>query len=124
MCGRHSHSTLPLGATSAVVLQSDRNAYSAMGGNGLPPRGTSPTIWRISLRDATGPAPRRWTLGADLHRAATTPRPAGTGRGVVLLQASERHGDRAGRGRRERRQARQRREARAVEDAHAGAVAR
>ncbi len=34
--GRHIHSMLPLGATSAVVSQSDRKAYSAIGGNGLP----------------------------------------------------------------------------------------
>ena len=33
--GRHSHSTFPLGATSAHVVQSDRKPYSAMGGNGL-----------------------------------------------------------------------------------------
>src|SRR4051812_43451866 len=39
--GRQSHSTLPLGATSAHVSQSDRKPYSAMGGNGLPPSGTS-----------------------------------------------------------------------------------
>src|SRR3954469_2884651 len=32
--GRHIHSTAPLGATSAHVSQSDRNAYSAIGGNG------------------------------------------------------------------------------------------
>jgi len=38
----------PLGATSAVVSQSERKAYSAMGGNGLPPSGTSPTICRIA----------------------------------------------------------------------------
>jgi hypothetical protein len=48
MRGRHIHSIAPLGATSAVVSQSDRNAYSAIGGNGLPPTVTSPlTIWRI-----------------------------------------------------------------------------
>src|SRR5437870_12036313 len=35
--GRHSHSTLPLGATSAQVAQSERQAYSALGGNGLAP---------------------------------------------------------------------------------------
>src|SRR3954467_9016389 len=33
--GRQSHSTFPFGATSAQVSQSDRNAYSAIGGNGL-----------------------------------------------------------------------------------------
>ena len=32
--GRHSHSTFPLGAISAVVSQSDRKPYSPMGGNG------------------------------------------------------------------------------------------
>src|SRR3954453_2238132 len=32
--GRHIHSTAPLGATSAHVSQSLRNAYSAIGGNG------------------------------------------------------------------------------------------
>src|ERR1700761_1574059 len=35
--GRHSHSIAPPGATSAVVSQSDRKPYSAIGGNGLPP---------------------------------------------------------------------------------------
>src|SRR2546421_12549117 len=34
--GRHSHSTLPLGATSAVTSQSDRKAYSAIGGKADP----------------------------------------------------------------------------------------
>src|SRR3982075_297469 len=33
--GRHIHSTLPLGAISALISQSDRKAYSAMGGNAL-----------------------------------------------------------------------------------------
>src|SRR3954467_6340136 len=32
--GRHIHSTAPLGATSAHVSQSERNAYSAIGGEG------------------------------------------------------------------------------------------
>jgi len=32
--GTHSQSIAPSGATSALVWQSDRNAYSAMGGNG------------------------------------------------------------------------------------------
>src|SRR3712207_1367944 len=32
--GRHIHSTAPLGATSAHVSQSERNAYSAIGGKG------------------------------------------------------------------------------------------
>src|SRR4051812_10249688 len=34
-CGRHSHSTFPLGATRAATSQSDRNAYSAIGGERL-----------------------------------------------------------------------------------------
>ncbi len=35
--GRQSHSIAPLGATSAVVSQSERKPYSAIGGNGEPP---------------------------------------------------------------------------------------
>ena len=35
--GRHSHSRLPLGATSAVVSQSERKPYSAIGGKGDGP---------------------------------------------------------------------------------------
>src|SRR5438270_4085341 len=37
MRGKHIHSTLPLLATSAVTSQSERKAYSAMGGNGEMP---------------------------------------------------------------------------------------
>src|SRR5258707_12852750 len=33
--GRHIHSTRPLGAMRALTSQSERNAYSAMGGNAL-----------------------------------------------------------------------------------------
>ena len=54
--GRHSHSTFPLGATSATVSQSDRNAYSAIGGNGLPrsatPGASSPMPGRTDVRRA------------------------------------------------------------------------
>src|SRR4051795_11179420 len=32
--GTHNHSIVPSGATSAPVWQSDRNAYSLIGGNG------------------------------------------------------------------------------------------
>ena len=39
--GRHIHSIAPLGATSATASQSDRNAYSAIGGNELVPRPAS-----------------------------------------------------------------------------------
>ena len=35
--GRHIHSIAPDGATSATVSQSERNAYSAIGGNALVP---------------------------------------------------------------------------------------
>jgi hypothetical protein len=35
--GRHIHSTLPLGATSAHTSRSEMNPYSAIGGNRLPP---------------------------------------------------------------------------------------
>src|SRR5207247_837001 len=44
--GRHIHSTRPLGATRQFASQSDRNAYSAMGGNELAiliGAGTAPT---------------------------------------------------------------------------------
>jgi hypothetical protein len=34
--GTQSHSTLPEGATRAFTFRSDRKAYSAIGGNGLP----------------------------------------------------------------------------------------
>jgi hypothetical protein len=37
MRGMQSHSTLPLGATSAVVSQSERKPNSAIGGNGDMP---------------------------------------------------------------------------------------
>src|SRR5258708_38905002 len=33
--GRHIHSTRPLGAMRALTSQSERNAYSAIGGNAL-----------------------------------------------------------------------------------------
>ena len=36
--GRHIHSTVPLAAISADTSQSDKNPYSAIGGNGLPRR--------------------------------------------------------------------------------------
>jgi hypothetical protein len=38
MRGMHIHSMFPLGATSAVTSQSDRNANWAIGGNGEVPR--------------------------------------------------------------------------------------
>ena len=39
--GRHIHSTFPLGAIRAVVSQSDRKAYSPIGGNGESSGATS-----------------------------------------------------------------------------------
>src|SRR4051794_22205559 len=44
--GRHIHSTAPLGATSAHVSQSERNAYSAIGGNGETSE-LSDSIWPV-----------------------------------------------------------------------------
>src|SRR5450755_522844 len=52
--GRHIHSIAPLGATSATASQSDRNAYSAIGGNELVPS------------RADGSRSRAGTAGADL----------------------------------------------------------
>ena len=43
--GRHSHSTEPSGASSAPVWQSERKAYSAIGGKGEPPRHCDGLIW-------------------------------------------------------------------------------
>ena len=50
--GRHIHSTLPLGATSAVVTQSERKPYSSIGGYGDPPK-TGATAEGLVLRIAT-----------------------------------------------------------------------
>src|SRR4051794_41330468 len=58
--GTHSHSIVPSGATSAPVWQSDRNAYSAIGGNGDP--GSAAGGEGASLTGATlyAAQPRRW----------------------------------------------------------------
>src|SRR4051794_41617911 len=61
--GRHIHSTAPLGATSAHVSQSDRNAYSAIGGNGETSEGALRRDWPVMR------------LGKHLRRRV--PRPAG-----------------------------------------------
>src|ERR1044072_5981374 len=55
--GEHSHSTLPLGATRALVSQSDRNAYSAMGGNGLGPSTPSGSNGSCRPTATTSPSP-------------------------------------------------------------------
>src|SRR2546421_3661533 len=50
--GRHIHSTAPLGATSAHVSQSERNAYSAIGGNGETNELSHSSDWPVmSSRD-------------------------------------------------------------------------
>ena len=84
--GRHSHSTDPSGATSAPVWQSDRNAYSAIGGNGdgaaalwtgrsaavllLPPSEGVPRAARVLFGLATG------LMTPPMARAGTPRRPA------------------------------------------------
>ena len=68
--GRHSHSTLPLGATSAQVSQSDRKPYWAIGGKALPGarrrRATDPRPWRGTR---TGRPSRQHRLGGRQRRA-------------------------------------------------------
>src|SRR3954452_6100042 len=48
--GRHIHSTAPLGATSAHVSQSERNAYSAIGGNGETSEVSESSDWPVIRR--------------------------------------------------------------------------
>src|SRR5688500_11622872 len=80
MRGRHSHSTLPLGATSAVVSQSDRKPYSPLGGNGELPNGRVGRS-RSGLR-GPGPIPFPFVLNSYLPSAGApvshgmTPRPS------------------------------------------------
>src|SRR5215211_3376221 len=64
--GEHSHSRLPLGATRALVSQSDRKAYWAMGGNALGPSTASGSngVWRPTA--TTSPSPEG-PLGARLR---------------------------------------------------------
>src|ERR1700704_2158029 len=52
--GRHNHSMLPAGSTSAVDSQSDRNPYSAIGGySDFPARDDPPTTSTIVAPRAT-----------------------------------------------------------------------
>src|SRR3954447_18999827 len=48
--GRHIHSTAPDGATSAHVSQSDRKAYSAIGGNGETSEVSESSDWPVMPR--------------------------------------------------------------------------
>src|SRR3954469_11310176 len=50
--GRHIHSTAPEGATSAQVSQSDRNAYSAIGGKGETSEVSLRRDWPVIERSA------------------------------------------------------------------------
>ncbi len=87
MRGRHIHSTLPLGATSAITSQSDRNAYSAISrvrGDGRPVgvldvavQGRRPSR-RVCCSKCDGKAPVSYR-GVVLN---TTPRRVGGGFGV------------------------------------------
>ena len=63
MRGRHIHSMFPLGATSAVTSQSERNAYSAIGGNGLPPEGDVAAVRGRFIGRAARPRPQRRPVG-------------------------------------------------------------
>src|ERR1700730_17743134 len=65
--GRQSHSILPAGETRAFTSQSERNAYSAIGGNGL----SAGEIWVAAVPAATAacwpspdPARMPWRGGA------------------------------------------------------------
>ena len=61
--GRHIHSIAPEGATSATVSQSDRKAYSAIGGNELVPVGGSNSRSRPGSFAAGAGAGRECTCG-------------------------------------------------------------
>src|SRR6266702_2016550 len=78
--GRHSHSTFPLGATSALTSRSERKAYSSIAGKGLRrSRGWYPRAVRGGRRgDATASSPRGCSAGATVAvsaSAALTGRP-------------------------------------------------
>ena len=72
--GTHIHSTRPVGAIRQLTSQSERNAYSAMGGNGLATRGSA-TCGPIST---TGAWPSPLT-------AVTMDRPRSPGRALRAI---------------------------------------
>src|SRR5918999_830019 len=79
MRGRHSHSTLPLGATSAVVSQSERKPYSAIGGNGDVPNAwlaAGPRGPVLPSRDIAAPNAGRQSCMRQAH--PPVPRMGGT----------------------------------------------
>src|SRR5438309_9797128 len=74
--GRHIHSTRPLGAIRQLTSQSDRKAYSAMGGKGLETRG--PAGCASGSSDGPLPSPLTegliaWPRSASLAFRATFP---------------------------------------------------
>src|SRR4029077_9661195 len=76
--GTHIHSTAPLGATRQLDSQSDRNAYSAIGGNGLCPVG-----W---------PGPDPASSNADMVSAITNRLASGRVRPVPGISRAPRGG--------------------------------
>src|SRR5437879_12761634 len=74
--GRHIHSTRPLGAIRQLTSQSDRKAYSAIGGKGLETRG--PAGCASGSSDGPLPSPLTegliaWPRSASLAFRATFP---------------------------------------------------
>src|SRR6516225_9677662 len=95
--GTQSQPIPPSGATSAPVWQLDRNAYSAIGGNGegaaalcgsLPDAGLAAFTFAVGggfvalmtpptgRANGRGPRPARWPLSAPTIRACTDARAA------------------------------------------------
>ena len=75
--GTHSQSIAPSGATSAPVWQSERNAYSAIGGNGdgaaaLCDRGRGHRLRAVAERDSVGVLMTPPTARASRRSSATS----------------------------------------------------
>ena len=80
--GRQSHSTFPDGATNACTSRSDRKAYCAIGGNGLPSRRVASTTmrrivdrgtcagWR-DARQTTLETPTMWPIQSSRSSASS-----------------------------------------------------
>src|SRR5262249_9201796 len=86
--GTQSHSTLPSRAISAPVWQSDRNAYSSMGGNGVSASTVRPRVSRLDgsaarARDASSTAVGPFPGAAGL--VCARPRVGRAARRVVFL---------------------------------------